>query len=119
MRESRWWLLSIGAAALMIVLLPLHMGLMHLGGLLKLLGADPGDVRAFDAVMARGRDVGQMVFYLLFLAVALYHGMYGVRSVLMEVTPPRSLPLLTVLVTLAGLVAFAYGAYVTVRTFTG
>jgi len=30
MRESRWWILSLSAAALMVVLLTLHMGLMHL-----------------------------------------------------------------------------------------
>jgi len=118
-RESRWWLLSLGAAAFMIVLLTLHMGLMHLGGLMRFLGAELGDVRAFAAVMERGRQLGQVVFYLLFLAAALYHGLYGVRSVLLEVTAPRALPLVTVLVALAGLVAFAYGAYVTVKTFTG
>jgi succinate dehydrogenase / fumarate reductase membrane anchor subunit len=119
MRESRWWMLSLGAAALMIVLLTLHMGLMHLGGLLKALGADPGDVRSFAAVMERGRDLGQMVFYLLFLGAALYHGMYGLRSVLLEIIPPRGLPLLTGLTAALGLAAFAYGAYVTVRSFVG
>lgn len=119
MRESRWWLLSIGAAGLMLILLTTHMVLMHLSGLLAAGGAEPGDVRSFAAVMARGRDLSQMIFYLLFLGAALFHGMYGLRSVLMEVTSSRRLPLLTGLVVLAGLAAFVYGAYVTVKTFTG
>ena len=119
MRESRWWVLSLSAAALMVVLLTLHMGLMHLSGLMKVLGADPGDVRSFAAVMERGRSLAQMVFYLLFLGAALYHGLYGLRSVLLEVTPPRGQSVLSGLVLAAGLLAFAYGAYVTVRTFTG
>ena len=119
MRESRWWILSLSAAALMVVLLTLHMGLMHLSGLMKVLGVDPGDVRSFAAVMERGRSLAQMVFYLLFLGAALYHGLYGLRSVLLEVTPPRGQGVLSGLVLAAGLLAFAYGAYVTVKTFTG
>jgi len=118
-RESRWWLISLGAAALMVVLLTVHMGLMHLTGLLRAAGVDLGDVRSFAAVMARGRSAVQLVFYLLFLAAALYHGLYGLRSVLLEVTPPRTQRLLSGMVLLAGLAAFAYGTYVTVRTFTG
>ncbi len=119
MRESRWWTLSLGAAALMVVLLTLHMGLMHLSGVMKVLGTDPGDVRSFVAVMERGRSAAQMVFYLLFLAAALYHGLYGLRGVLLEVTGRRGQGLLSGLVLAAGLLAFAYGAYVTVKTFTG
>lgn len=119
MRESRWWLVSLGAAALMVVLLTIHMGVMHLTGLLRAAGVDLGDVRSFAAVTARGRSAAQLVFYLLFLAAALFHGLYGLRSVLLEVTPPRTQGLLSGLVLLAGLAAFAYGAYVTVRTFTG
>lgn len=119
MRESRWWMLSLGAAALMVVLLTLHMGLMHLSGVMKVLGADPGDVRSFAAVLERGRSAAQMFFYLLFLGAALYHGLYGLRSILLEVTRQRSQGLLSGLVLAAGLLAFAYGAYVTVKTFTG
>ncbi|MDQ7849388.1 MAG: hypothetical protein QN152_01055 [Armatimonadota bacterium] len=119
MGESRWWLISLAAAALMVVLLTIHMGLMHLTGLLRATGVDLGDVRSFAEVTARGRSVTQLVFYLLLLAAALYHGLYGLRSVLLEVTPPRGQGLISGLVLLAGLVAFAYGAYVTVRTFTG
>ncbi len=119
MRESRWWMLSLGAAALMVVLLTVHMGLMHLGGLLRALGADPGDIRSFAAVMERGRSAAQMVFYLLFLAAALFHGLYGVRSVLLEVVPRPGQGFLTGLVVITGMLAFAYGAYVTVKTFTG
>ncbi len=107
------------AALSMLALLSTHMVLLHLSGLLRAVGIDLGDVRSFAAVMERGRAAGQMVFYVLFLGAALFHGMYGLRSVLMEVIPARRLPLLTGAVVLLGLAAFAYGAYVTVRTFTG
>lgn len=119
MRESRWWLLSMAAALAMVVLLFIHMGLMHLSGLLEAAGVEMGNVRAFAAVMERGKSVAQMIFYLIFLAAALSHGLYGTRSVLLEIVPSRSQVVVSSVLMALGLVAFLYGAYVTVKTFAG
>ncbi|MDR5695154.1 MAG: hypothetical protein QN198_01790 [Armatimonadota bacterium] len=120
MRESIWWTVSIACAVVMVLLLSLHMGIMHLAGLLNVLGLNLGDVRAFSAVVARGKNPVQMVVYVIFLAVALYHGLYGLRGILLEVTQNRRWEVtITGLLFLAGIAAFVYGTYVTVKTFTG
>jgi succinate dehydrogenase hydrophobic anchor subunit len=76
-------------------------------------------VRSLSEVINRGRDAGQMLAYLLFLAAALYHGLYGLRGVLLELpSADRWRQPITWALVLVGLVVFAYGTYVTWWTFT-
>jgi succinate dehydrogenase hydrophobic anchor subunit len=117
MRETRFWILSLFSSGLIGVLLVLHFALMHFAPLFY--GQTIEQARSFPEMLARGRDVLQMVVYILFLAFALYHGLYGLRGVMLELSVLRrwersvSGGLL-----LLGAVFFAYGAYVTWWTFT-
>mgnify|MGYP000032404282 CR=1 FL=1 len=120
MRESFYWLLQLITGALILVLLAIHMTVIHLDAVLAYFGIHTGDVLSYAAVTERGRSPAWLVLYLALLLVALYHGLYGLRSVLIEVFyTRRSGRLVTTAVIIIGLIAFAYGTLVTVKSFVG
>jgi succinate dehydrogenase / fumarate reductase membrane anchor subunit len=117
MSQTRWWLLSLGAAALIVVLLGAHFAVMHYSPVFY--GQTTEAARSFDSLVTRGRDTAQLVVYLLLLAAALYHGLYGLRGIVLEL--PGARPWTRVVngaLLAAGLAFFGYGAYVTWWTFT-
>jgi succinate dehydrogenase / fumarate reductase membrane anchor subunit len=117
-RESHYWVLSLAAAVLMVVLLGIHMVMMHLESILAMFGLEVGEVRNYMSVMARAGSTFWTVFYLIFLAVALYHGLYGVRSILLEVSNRKGVErMINSFVVVVGLVAFVYGTYVLLQSF--
>jgi succinate dehydrogenase hydrophobic anchor subunit len=117
MRETRLWIISLGSAALIIVLLGLHFAIMHYAPVFT--GRTIEEVRSFQMMLERGRSVAQFVVYILFLAVALYHGLYSLRGILSELPVARGRNrLISRGLLLIGLVFFAYGTYVTWWTMT-
>ncbi|GFN22281.1 hypothetical protein [Thermanaeromonas sp. C210] len=116
MRESRYWILSLVAAACLVVLLGTHLFLMHLDTLLAYLGMANPDPLDYSAVMARGRSGGWVGAYILLLAFSLYHGLYGLRSVLSEVVSPPGQRMLTWAVIAVGFIAFTWGTYVVIKS---
>jgi succinate dehydrogenase hydrophobic anchor subunit len=116
MRESHWWLLSLAATVLIGVLATTHFMLMHFSPVFEAQSVE--QARSLAAVLARGRDVAQMTTYILFLAVALYHGLYGLRGVILELPVARAAGrTVSLAIVITGLAFFAYGAYVTWWTF--
>ena len=116
MRESRFWILSLASSGLVGVLLVLHFALMHFAPLFYNQSIE--QVRSFPEMLARGRDILQMVVYILFLAFALYHGLYGLRGVMLELPSFRRRERsLSGGLLLLGVAFFAYGTYVTWWTF--
>ncbi len=114
MRESRFWALSMLAAVVMLVVLTAHMAVMHLS---PLVGVSLETTRSFAAVLDRARSGVQTWGYYLLLAAALYHGLYGLRGVILELPVGRAgARAVTVILALVGLIAFGYGAYVVAET---
>lgn len=118
MRESHYWAFSLAVAVLMVVLLGVHMVMMHLESVLAMLGVEVGEVLNYGSVMTRAGSTFWAVFYIIFLAMALYHGLYGVRSILLEVSNGEGAErMINGFVVAVGLVAFVYGAYVLMQSF--
>ena len=116
MRETRLWLLFLGTGLLMLVLLGAHFALMHYSPLFT--GQSVEAVRSFEVMLERGRQTAQLVVYLLFLAAALYHGLYGLRGVILELPLARSSGrLVSGALVVFGVLFLAYGSYVTYWTF--
>lgn len=112
MPETRWWLLSMAAAALLIVLLALHFAVMHYSPVF--VGQSIEQARSLEMLLARGRDTVQMIVYILFLAAALYHGLYGLRGIVLELPWARVWGrAIQWMILLVGVGFFIYGAYVT------
>jgi len=84
MKESTLWLLHILTGILILFLLGFHMIVMHLNGILALLGVKVGDVLSYNSVLERGREVSHFLIYMGLLIFALFHGLYGLRSMLFE-----------------------------------
>ena len=118
MKESSKWTLHIAAGVVILVLLGLHMLIMHMQTLLVWLGLGTESVLSFEAVAQRGKQVFFMVTYIVLLGAALYHGLYGLRNILLELVPGRGAQKgFGVLLTLVGLGFFALGTYVAVAAF--
>ena len=115
-RESTLWTWHLLAGAVIFVLLGLHMFIMHLSGL----GNGGGeDVISYSSVMERSRDVAYVVVYVLLLGVALYHGLYGLRKIIFELTISEGAErVISVLIVLAGVGLFVIGTYATITAYT-
>lgn len=116
MRETRLWSLHILVIPIIAVLLGSHFAIMHYSPVFY--GMSVEEVRSFEVMVERNKDMAQFVVYILLLAAGLYHGLYGARGIL------RELPLTPTLakvvdwgILLFGIAIFALGVYVTWWTF--
>jgi len=112
MRESTSWYLFMFAGLIIFILLGLHMTIMHLDQLLLAFGLGYHDVIEFESVIARGKQTFFMVTYIMLLGAALYHGLYGLRTVLFELNLKKGLQkAITVIFLLGGVGLFVLGTY--------
>ena len=91
MRDRSAWTWHIGAGVVVLVLLGLHMAIMHLNptfGFGSAPGAKPTD---WASVFERMQSLFFAVTYVILLGAALYHGFYGLRTILFELNPGRRL----------------------------
>ncbi|MDQ7824357.1 MAG: hypothetical protein RDV48_16260 [Candidatus Eremiobacteraeota bacterium] len=110
MRESKLWFLFIAAGVVMIVLLAVHMAVMHLDDLMKAVGLSQGDVLSAESVAERSKDILHVILYVLLLATALFHGFYGLRSVVRELPLSKFLKDLSeVVLPTVGVIFFLWG----------
>jgi succinate dehydrogenase hydrophobic anchor subunit len=118
MRESRLWFWHILSAVVILVLLGVHMGTMHLGSLLTLVGMGSHDPVQSAEVFHRSQQFIYMVTYILLLGAALFHGLYGLRSMLFELSLSKAMEkAIGSVCAIAGMVLFIYGSYVAVMVF--
>lgn len=118
MRESSKWTLHIIAGVAILVLLGLHMLIMHMQTLMGWLGLGTENVTSFQAVAQRGQEAFFMVTYIILLGAALYHGLYGLRNILLELVSGRvAQRAVGGLLTLVGVAFFALGTYAAIAAF--
>jgi len=116
MRETRYWTWHMAAGVAIFVLLGLHMTTMHLGGLTHLSVADRAQ-EAISAANSQARDARAIfaVMYVVLLGIALYHGFYGLRTVIFELTlKPALEKAVTVFLVIAGIGLFVFGTWVAI-----
>jgi len=118
MRESKLWSWHILTAVVILVLLGLHMGIMHLGEIMHALGIGVGEPTHASNVFRRSRQVFFMITYILLLGSALFHGLYGLRSMLFELSLSKGIQkAVGSLCVLIGLTLFIYGSYAAIAVF--
>jgi succinate dehydrogenase / fumarate reductase membrane anchor subunit len=111
-RDQRLWTWHIGAGAVILVLLGLHMTVMHLEDVVRVFSPHPGEPIEWANVAERGRSVFFLATYVLLLAAALFHGFYGLRNILFELNPGAPAKrALNGLLLAAGVVLFAIGTW--------
>jgi succinate dehydrogenase hydrophobic anchor subunit len=118
MRESKLWFWHILSAVVILVLLGIHMGIMHLGAIWSALGIGSGDPVKAAEVFHRSEQSIFMITYIVLLGAALFHGLYGLRSMLFELSLSKTIEkAIGGLCAVAGVVLFIYGSYVAVVVF--
>ena len=86
MCETKYWTWHMAAGVVILFLLGLHMLVMHLGGITHLFAPLGGEALSRGNSLLRDGKLFFTVTYILLLGVALYHGLYGLRTILFELT---------------------------------
>lgn len=112
MNGTKYWTWHMGAGVALLFLLGLHMLIMHMAGTghwFAPYGSDPASLQ--NSIF---RD-GKLFFtatYVLLLGVALYHGLYGLRTILFELSlKPAMEKTISVVLLVAGLGLFGLGSW--------
>jgi succinate dehydrogenase / fumarate reductase membrane anchor subunit len=118
MGETKLWTWHLIAGVVILALLGLHMLTMHVGELTGLFVANPAvEPTAPTNSMARDSHISFCVGYILLLGVALYHGLYGLRNMLFELTLPQGVEkVLTALLVVIGLGLFSLGTWAAIAS---
>ena len=111
MRETAYWTWFIIAAVVILVFAGLHMGIMHLT-MLGILNPEGGAVTNWGNVAFRSQNQLLSFTYIILLAAALYHGLYGLRTIVFELGPKKSFQdSFTVFLWIVGIILFCIGTY--------
>ncbi len=112
MRDSKLWTWHLAAGGVILVFLSLHMAVMHLNAILGVLNPAGGSPVDWANVVARARSVFFAVTYVVLLGAALFHGLYGLRNILLELGPARWLrTAIGVVLLVGGIGLFVVGAW--------
>jgi len=115
MRETKYWTWHMAAGVVILFLLGLHMLIMHLGGTLHLFAPQGGEAVSRANSLFRDGRLFFTVTYILLLGVALYHGLYGLRTILFELTlNPVVEKVTTAVLVVVGLSLFGLGTWAAV-----
>jgi succinate dehydrogenase / fumarate reductase membrane anchor subunit len=112
MQDQKLWTWHLAAGLVILVLLGLHMAIMHLDAALGIFNPSGGHPIDWANVVARGQTVFFSVTYVLLLGVALFHGLYGLRNILLELAPgPGLKTVISWLLIIAGVALFVLGTW--------
>lgn len=115
MLRTRLHLVHMLSGVAIAVLLGIHMVVIHLDAVLGLFGVDTTDPTSWEAMIARASRGIWAGLYIVLLAFVLYHALYGLRGVILEVTTSaKTERIITWSFTVIGVIAFIWGAYVPV-----
>ena len=116
MRDRTLWTWHIFAGVVILVFLGLHMTIMHLNGTFTTFN-NPfgGEAESWQNVAARAKSLFFTLTYVVMLGAALYHGLFGLRHILLELNPGAGLRKgINVALSMLGLALFAFGAWVAI-----
>jgi succinate dehydrogenase hydrophobic anchor subunit len=118
MRDQRWWTWHIAASAVILVFLGLHMVIMHLDAIFRIFNPHPGHPIEWANVVERAKSGFFMVTYIVLLGAALFHGLYGLRTILFELNPAPALKRgLSAVLVLGGFGLFVLGTWAAWQSF--
>ena len=111
MRNSYLWLLQLISGGLLFLFAGTHMVLLHIG---------IDEASSWGSMMERAVSGFWLAFYIIFLVLALYHGLNGLRGIILELTPSARVErIVTGLLIVLGLVGLGLGIYVPSDLFIG
>ena len=115
MNGAKYWTWHMAAGVVILFLLGLHMLVMHVGGLAHLFAPYAGEAISMKNSLFRDGQLFFTVTYILLLGVALYHGLYGLRTILFELTlRPAIEKSITIALAVIGIGLFGLGTWAAV-----
>lgn len=112
--QSRYWLWMLLSALVILILLGWHMAIMHLANLLGHMVSTSAEPLAWGDVIARSRNGFLAGVYVLLLGAGLFHGFFGLRTILTEYWPRKGAEnVINISCWVAGIILFAVGTYTT------
>lgn len=115
MRETKYWTWHMAAGVALLLLLGLHMVIMHLGGLVHWFAPYGEEAVSLKNSLFRDGNLFFTTTYVLLLGIALYHGLYGLRTMLFELTlKPHAEKAITTGLLVVGLGLFCLGTWAAV-----
>jgi len=102
----------MAAGVALLFLLGLHMLIMHFGGSVHLFAPHGSEAVSVENSQWRDAHTFFAITYILMLGVGLYHGLYGLRTILLELTlKPAVAKTVTAFLVLVGLGLFGFGSW--------
>ena len=115
MRSTRLQLLQWATAIVIAVLLGIHIAITHLHANLGFFGVTATEPASWESMIGRASQGIWVGLYIVLLAVVLYHALYGLRGIILELTPsPRTGRIVTWVLIAFGIIFFGGGTYVPV-----
>jgi predicted ribosomally synthesized peptide with SipW-like signal peptide len=113
MRDQRLWTWHLLAGVVILVFLGLHMTVMHMESVIRVFNPAEGKLPIDWAnVVERTKSGFFLVSYVVLLAAALFHGLYGLRNILFELNPAAGLKkAVSVVFVVGGLGLFGLGTW--------
>jgi succinate dehydrogenase hydrophobic anchor subunit len=112
MGGTRSWTWHMAAAVVLLFVLGMHMLIMHMAGTghwFAPYGTEPSSMRNS---LFRDENPFFIFAYILLLGVALYHGLYGFRTIVFELTlKPATEKAITIALAVIGLGLFGLGTW--------
>ena len=116
MRTTRFHLLHMLTGTLIALLLGTHMVILHLDNILGFFGVNVTEPTSWKSMIDRASQGIWAGLYIALLAFVLYHALYGLRGIILEVTPSvRTGRIVTRAFIITGIIVFILGAYVPLR----
>jgi succinate dehydrogenase hydrophobic anchor subunit len=100
-------------------LLGIHMVILHLDAVLGFFGVDATEPTSWQSMIERASQGIWVGIYIALLAVVLYHALYGLRGIILELNPSvRTGHIITWVLIIVGITAFIWGSYVPLALFS-
>ncbi len=110
MRGTYLWFVQLVTGVLIAVLLGIHMVVQHLNAVLG-----TTDPTAWGSMISRASQGSWVALYIALLAFGLYHGINGLRGIILELTSSVVTGrVVTWSLIVIGIVVFIWGTYVPV-----
>ena len=117
MRETKFWTWHMLSGVVILVLLGIHMVYVHIGELTHfMVFTNNPDSISVENVQARDATSIFPVVFIILLGVALYHGLYGLRTIVFEICSVRSVQkTISAFLIVIGLGLFGLGTWAAIK----
>ena len=108
MSETRLKILQYITGIGLFLLVGTHLIVSHLSG---------GEPTAWESIAERASSSFWLAFYVLLLIFGLYHGLHGLRTIIIEAIPRLPAKVVDWTLVTAGIAIFGYAAYIPISAF--